>query len=361
LRKDGFLLIDEPTNHLDEEAKESIARYLAKKDGFILVSHDRALLDRSVDHLLVIEKSKIYLEDGNYSSWWNNKNMREKGERVRSVKLENEIGRLKEARNKNIKRAEKAEKSKNEVGKSGLRPDKGYIGHKAAKLMQRAKNNERKIISSIESKQSLLKDVYIDDPLSFKVLKGSKDPLLSLNNVDIYRGGLSVAKNISFEIDEGDVVALKGRNGSGKTSLILALIDKKIALKGNVYIAKDIAISYIPQNYSALEGNSTTLAKDLSLDSSLVNSLAIKMGFKRESLNKEISELSPGEARKLLLALSLATPANLFIWDEPFNFIDITTREQIEEAISLYRPTILFVDHDEKFEEKVATRFVVLD
>jgi lincosamide and streptogramin A transport system ATP-binding/permease protein len=58
LRKDGFLLIDEPTNHLDEEAKESIARYLAKKDGFILVSHDRALLDRSVDHLLVIEKAR---------------------------------------------------------------------------------------------------------------------------------------------------------------------------------------------------------------------------------------------------------------------------------------------------------------
>lgn len=123
LKENKYLLIDEPTNHLDSEGR--------KKD-FLLVSHDRAFLDACIDHVIAFEKEQIVIVKGNYSSYAENRKNREENQKAENRKLEKEISRLEEASKQTQNWSDKVEQSKNGTRNSGLRPDKGYIGHKAA-------------------------------------------------------------------------------------------------------------------------------------------------------------------------------------------------------------------------------------
>lgn len=143
-RDDPFLLIDEPTNHLDEHARAGIAAYLRSKSGFILVSHDRAFLDGCVDHILAINRTRIDLRQGNFSSWYENKQREDRQEIERNERLQADIRRLSAAARRTADWSEQAEKSKTGSRNSGLRPDRGYIGHKAAKMMKRSKAIEQR-------------------------------------------------------------------------------------------------------------------------------------------------------------------------------------------------------------------------
>lgn len=127
------MLIDEPTNHLDASARERVSAYLAKKKGFILVSHDRRFLDGCVDHILSINKTNIEVQSGNFSSWMENFQRQQAFEAAKNERLKKEIGRLKKAAKQSSTWSDKVEASK--VGAA----DKGYVGHKAAKMMKRAK------------------------------------------------------------------------------------------------------------------------------------------------------------------------------------------------------------------------------
>ena len=165
LKSEHFLLIDEPTNHLDMEARKLVADYLKSKSGFILVSHDRSFLDDCVDHILAINKTNIEIVQGNFSSWYTNKINQDNLEQSKNEKLKKEITRLEKASIEKKKWSDKLEKTKYNTRIAGLRPDRGYIGHKSAKLMKRAKVLETRSEKAILEKQSLLQNVESKDEL----------------------------------------------------------------------------------------------------------------------------------------------------------------------------------------------------
>ncbi|MDF2803674.1 MAG: ATPase component of transporter with duplicated ATPase domain [Anaerocolumna sp.] len=140
-KENNFLLIDEPTNHLDLEARENVRDYLKLKKGFILVSHDRWILDACIDHVLVINKTNISVEQGNFSTWWDNKKRQDEFELSENAKLKKDITRLSEAAKRAEGWSEQIEKSK--IGSHSA--DRGFIGHKAAKMMKRAKTIENRM------------------------------------------------------------------------------------------------------------------------------------------------------------------------------------------------------------------------
>lgn len=128
-----FLLIDEPTDHLDVEARELIASYLKRKKGFILVSHDRFFLDNCVDHILSLNKTDIQVQSGNFSSWMENFERQQDFEAARNENLQKEIRRLRQTAKQISAWSAQAETGKFGVQSSGLKADRGYVGHKAAK------------------------------------------------------------------------------------------------------------------------------------------------------------------------------------------------------------------------------------
>ena len=159
LKENSFLLIDEPTNHLDIAGRKILSGYLNKKHGFILVSHDRMFLDDCIDHILVINKANIQVQKGNFSSWWQNKEMQDSFEIAENEKHKKEITRLKDAAQATSAWADKVEKSKNGTTNSGNKIDKGYVGHKAAKMMKRSKTLENRRQNLITEKSKLLKNI----------------------------------------------------------------------------------------------------------------------------------------------------------------------------------------------------------
>ena len=125
MKESKFLLIDEPTNHLDAEGRETVAKYLSQKKGFILVSHDRAFLDKCADHIISINKTNIEIQKGNFSSWLLNKEQRDNFELTKNEKLKKDIKRLSQSAQRTAKWSDKVEKTKCGTKNSGLRPDRG--------------------------------------------------------------------------------------------------------------------------------------------------------------------------------------------------------------------------------------------
>lgn len=167
LGSNRFLLIDEPTNHLDPAAREAVGQYLSRKQGFILVSHDRALLDTCTDHILSINRSTIELQQGNFSSWWANRQAQDAFELAENAKLQKEIGRLSAAARQSAVWSDRVERSKIGTTNSGSKIDRGFVGHKAAKMMKRSKNLQARQQEAITEKSKLLHD--IERPESLKL------------------------------------------------------------------------------------------------------------------------------------------------------------------------------------------------
>lgn len=367
LKEHAFLLIDEPTNHLDVCAREKVADYLARKKGFILVSHDRDFIDRCADHVLVLNRQSIEVRKGNFSSWYADKSARDDLERRQNESLKKDIHKLKEAARQAARWSDKVEGSKIGTRVAGLKPDRGHIGHQAAKMMKRAKSLEHRKENAVREKESLLKDVETADSLKINVLDHHSRRLVSLQDITIdYRSGNAgncehsspLLTHFSLEVLKGERIALSGKNGCGKSSLIKLILGEDIPHTGEIHLAGGLKISYISQDTSRLNGTLSAFAEKQGLDDALFRTVLRKLGLERVQFEKRIEEYSEGQKKKVLLAVSLCEPAHLFLWDEPLNFIDIFSRIQLEELLLASRPTMLFVEHDRAFREKVATRVV---
>ena len=223
-KEEVFLLLDEPTNHLDQESKKIIQNYLTRKKCFILVSHDRDLLDHVVDHILSINRNNIEITKGNFSVWKENRDRKEQEELVRNEVLKKDIARLEVASKNTVGWADKIEKTKKGTRNSGLRPDRGYIGHQSAKMMKKAKAIENRYQKEIEEKSSLLQDMERKEALIMKPLDYTKNKLAMIYQLGIQYGERIVFKNISFDIEKGDRIAIVGKNGSGKSSILKLLL-----------------------------------------------------------------------------------------------------------------------------------------
>lgn len=360
LKESNFLLIDEPTNHLDMNARKLVSDYLNTKKGFILVSHDRGFLDNCIDHILSINKTDIEIQKGNFSSWWENKRKQDNFELSENEKLKKDINRLSNAAKRAGSWSGKVEKTKKGTRNSGLKPDKGYIGHKAAKIMKRSKSIENRQQAAIDEKSKLLKNIESSDSLKISQLVYHKNRITKLENVSIFYGDKTACKNVSFTIERGDRIAIIGKNGSGKSSILKLVCGEGMNYTGVFREESQLKISYVSQDISYLQGNLTDYASNNNIDESLFKAILRKLDFSREQFEKDMSSFSGGQKKKVLIARSLCEKAHLYVWDEPLNFIDIISRIQIEELILEYLPTLLFVEHDSEFCKNVATKIVEL-
>ncbi|TGE30986.1 Lsa family ABC-F type ribosomal protection protein [Desulfosporosinus sp. Sb-LF] len=358
LKENCFLLIDEPTNHLDMNARKLVSDYLKTKNGFILVSHDRAFLDNCIDHILSINKTNIDIQKGDFSSWWENKKRQDNFELAENEKLKKDIGRLSDSAKRTSNWSHEVEKTKYGTRNSGSKLDKGYVGHKAAKMMKSSKSIENRKQSAIDEKTKLLKNIEDCDSLKISPLTYHKNLLAELENVSIFLDEKIVCKDVGFTIERGNRIALKGKNGSGKSTIIKLICDENINYAGTFRKGSQLKISHVSQDTSHLQGNLTDYATNNEIDESLFKSTLRKLGFSRVQFEKDMSTFSGGQKKKVLIAKSLCEQAHLFIWDEPLNYIDVISRIQIEELLLEYQPTILFVEHDNTFNRNIATKFI---
>ena len=352
LNEGHFLLIDEPTNHLDTKARKSVAAYLKKIKSFILVSHDRRFIDDCVDHILSINRTNIEVQSGNFSSWMENFERQQEFELTQNERLQKDIGRLQQA----AKRTE-VWSFRVEASKIGA-PDKGYVGHKSAKMMKRSKCIEARQFQAIEQKSALLKNVETAETLKIQPLKYRSDLLASFSEVTVSYNEKEVCEPVTFDIQQGDRIVLGGKNGSGKSSLLKLLLGYSIEHTGTITLGSGLVLSYVPQDTSHLSGTLSGFARENNLDESLFKAVLRKMDIERIQFEKDMKDFSEGQKKKVLIAKSLCEQAHLYVWDEPLNFIDVYSRMQIEQLILQFAPTLLLVEHDIAFREAVATKVV---
>lgn len=370
-----FLLIDEPTDHLDQESKETVKQYLKEKKGFILVSHDRDLLDACVDHVLVLNRKTIEVQSGNFSSWWENKCRKDSFAKAENEKHLKEIASLKQAADRSSRWADK-----NESMKIGYDPvenhdhfigTRAYIGAKTKKMQSRVTQYKRRMERAVEEKKGLLQDVENPVPLKLNPLVFHKDRLVYCKDLAVrYKeDAKDVLKNFNFELAQGERVFLHGGNGCGKSTFIKVLLGNQKGMaygveeppfisQGEISVGSGLTISYISQDTRGLRGDIKEFCRKSGLEESLFFSLLRQLGLEREQFAKKTEEFSEGQKKKVLIAASLLSPAHVYIWDEPLNYVDVFSRMQLEELLLKYRPTMILVEHDVRFRERVATRVV---
>ncbi|MBR6486549.1 MAG: ABC-F family ATP-binding cassette domain-containing protein [Lachnospiraceae bacterium] len=371
-----FLLIDEPTNHLDEAARRIVREYLASKKGFILVSHDRDLLDAVCDHVLVLNRSSIEVQAGDFSSWQANKEKSDAFAQAENEKHLKEIGKLKAAADRSGRWAKKSENSK--IGFDPVKENdrsistRSYIGAKTKKMQARVKAYEKRLDREIGEKEGLLKDIEEISDLKLNPLRFHREVLIRAHDLSFcYKGAAPLFEGIGFQVRRGDRVVLSGANGCGKSSIISAILKKAGRepanagasvpdISGTLDVASGLIISYVSQDTSFLKGTLKDYCKLCKLNESLFLAVLRQMDVGREQFFKNMEDFSEGQKKKVLIAASLITPAHLYIWDEPLNYIDVFSRIQIEKLIRDFEPTMLIVEHDVRFREQVATDIVLI-
>lgn len=356
LRENAFLLIDEPTNHLDMRGRALVSAYLAQKKGYILVSHDRAFLDGCVDHILSINRADIQVCRGNFSVWWENKQRQDRFETEQNDRLKKEIRRLKTTAREKADWSDRVEATK--IGNGPC--DRGAIGHKAARMMKRSKAIETRQERAVEEKSRLLKNIDTAEDLKISQLAYHSPRLLYLKDVAVDYGDGPVCEPVSFTLERGDRVAVQGQNGAGKSSLLKLVCGEDIPHTGVFERGGGLIVSRVPQDVSGLTGSLPDYADAAGVDESLFLAVLRKLDFERSQFEKDMGALSAGQKKKAALARSLCEKAHLHVWDEPMNYIDLISRIQIETLLLEFRPTILFVEHDRAFCEKIATKTVEL-
>ncbi len=361
LKGNNFLLIDEPTNHLDSETRNNLVDYLKKKKGFIVVSHDREFLDKVVDHIISINNTNIDIQKGNFSSWQENKDRQDNFELTQNEKLLKDINRLEIASKNTANWSDKIEKSKYKTINSEASIDRGYVGHQSAKMMKKSKVMEKRIERFIEQKSNLLNNVDRKDSLKIIPLESKRNPLIIADDLQIKYNNKIIFNKVSFEIRNGDRIAITGKNGIGKSSILKLVIGDEIQYIGKLKVVNGLKVSYVSQSTEDLKGTLKEFATRNKIEESIFKAMLSKMGFSNLEFDKNIEKMSEGQKKKILIAKSISESANIYIWDEPLNYIDILTRIQIEEAILKYKPTLIFVEHDEAFIKNVATKIIHLD
>ena len=354
LREGRLPLIDEPTNHLDAHGRELVSAYLRRQRGFILVSHDRRFLDGCVDHILALNRADIQVQAGNYSSWKENFDRAQQFEEAKDERLRKDVRRLQKAARRTSVWSDRVEASKTGAY------DKGFVGHKSAKMMKRAKSLEARQEKALEEKQGLLQNREAMEALKLSPLTHHARRLVSCSELDLWYGDRKVCGPLRFAVEQGERAALEGRNGSGKSSLLKLLMGQEIRHGGELSLAPGLQVSYVPQDASFLRGSLGDFILERGIGESLFKAILRKLGFSREQFGRNLEDFSVGQKKKALIAASLCEQAHLYVWDEPLNFVDIDSRLQIEELLRNFAPTMIFVEHDRAFQEAVATKVISL-
>lgn len=340
LKEPSILLLDEPTNHLDMEKLEWLEKFLKEYKGTILmVSHDRYFLDKIATKTILLENGKEKIYFGNYSYFLKEDEKRTLAEFENYKNQQKMIKKMKES----IKTLRKfGELAKNEM------------------FFKRAKSIEKKLAKIEQLPQFDLEQKTL---LNFKLnidSRSGKDVVI-INNLNKNFESKNIFENANLQIHYGEKIALIGKNGTGKSTLLKIIMNEDCEYTGEIKIGQSVNIGYIPQEINLEDDNQTILnffeQFDNRNETEIRTSLA-KYMFRGNDVFKKVSSLSGGEKVRLILAKLLKQNINFLILDEPTNHIDIETRELLEEAIKEYSGTVLFVSHDRYFINNLAERIV---
>ena len=340
LKEPSILLLDEPTNHLDINALEWLENFLINYKGSILmVSHDRYFLDKVATKTILLEngKSKIYF--GNYSYFLEEDERRTLAEFENYKSQQKQIEKMKES----IKTLRKfGNLAKNEM------------------FFKRAKSIEKKL-----AKMEVLDKVVLEEKpinLQFKTENRSGKDVLRVELLNKSFDDKTIFNDISFDIFYGERVCLMGKNGSGKTTLIKMILDLDKDYTGTIKLGSSVNIGYIPQIIEFSE-NETILdffLKSFNGSETQARTYLAKYRFRQNDVFKKVSSLSGGEKVRIKLLELMQKDVNFLIFDEPTNYIDISTREVLEETLQNFNGTVLFISHDRYFINKLATRILTI-
>ncbi|QLL77207.1 ATP-binding cassette domain-containing protein [Ligilactobacillus saerimneri] len=353
-----FILLDEPTNHLDMATRHQIAAYLRrKKQGYIITSHDRAFLDEVVNHVLVIEAQNITLMQGNYSTYRQQKDRRDQFNQEKNDRIKQNIQRLRETARQKGQWASQAEGKKKKQAYDGRGDlDKGFLGAKAARIMKRATTMQRRITNEIEAQSGLLANIETVVPLTLNYQEPRAEQVLQARDLTVMTAeNNALFKPVTFTLNRGHQLALVGANGSGKTRLVHQIVTALAVGRptANLQFVSQLRYSYFQQLTQLPDQDLTTFAAAQGVARDTFFNLLRKLGFSREALTQKLQTLSAGQQRKVALALSLAQPANIYFWDEPFNYLDTYNQDQLVDLIKTVRPTMLLVEHDQRLLEQL--------
>ena len=186
------------------------------------------------------------------------------------------------------------------------------------------------------------------------------EKILEIQHLKKSYGQNEVLKDISLTVEKGEVISIIGSSGSGKSTLIKILLGLNHEYSGDVKLASNLKISYVPQDTSNLTGSLNEYIHKQGVDETLCKTILRKLDFARELFEIDMKNYSDGQKKKVLIAVSLSKPAHIFIWDEPLNYLDVISRIQIEEIIKEANPTLIFVEHDKRFVEDIANKIIRL-
>jgi lincosamide and streptogramin A transport system ATP-binding/permease protein len=355
LRKGIYPLLDEPTNHLDIQGRIALSNYLASKQGFLVVSHDRYFLDGCVDHIISINRSGVRVNQGNYSTWKQQSDLELEYEIRQNEKLKREIRQLKKAAQQRRDWSDSKEKTKLAAY------DRGFVGHKAAKQMKRALVIEERIQHNLEEKQQLLKNYEKERILKLQSPKKVPEQLLRIQDLTVKFRDKTIFEKFSLSVCKGERIAIIGGNGSGKTTLFNVICGTIDYHSGTIDLPGYLKLL---RTYQVPRWQSGFLREYLqaeNVDETRFRQILGVLNVEGDIFDRPLESYSQGQLKKVDLCLSFMSPAHLMLWDEPLNYIDILSREQIEQVVLDYSPTLLFIEHDKYFVDRIATDVVIMD
>lgn len=341
IQNPDLLLLDEPTNHLDIDTLEWFEQFLNSYKGTVIISsHDRYFLDKVVTKTVLIERGQTDVYNGNYSYYLNESERRALAEFDEYKNQQKQIDAMKETVRK-LK----------EWGERGDNP----------RFFKRALCIERKLekmelLDRPEAKKQL--------PLDFDIKNRSGKDVLVVKGLGIILGDRIIFDDANLYLKYGEKVCLMGKNGTGKSTLIKAIINGDNYLTGEIKLGSNVSVGYMPQEIKFENEKATVLdvARDFyeGTETHLRASLA-KFLFYGDNVFKKVEKLSGGEKVRLKLFCLMQKKANLLILDEPTNHIDIDTKEMLEEALAEYQGTLFFISHDRYFINKLAQRILNIE
>lgn len=353
----SLIIADEPTSNLDRESINILEEMLKKYNGAILlVSHDRNFLDNICNKIIEIDDGKLTYFKGGYSDYLNQKEEDTKVKKREYEKYIHERSRLesviaeKEVLRDRIHKAPKGMgKSEAKTIKMGDQRGKKNIENNIKSVEKRIEHLEVKILP--KEREKIIININEGAEVTAKNLIQIKDCTLSVGEKKLF-------DNITFNIKNGYKVAIIGKNGCGKTTLLNSIIANEV---DGINISKSVKIGYFDQNQNILEYKKTILEnvkEDSKWDESFIRINLSEFGFKNNSVNKKVEELSGGERVKVAICKIILSNNNLLILDEPTNYLDIKTIEALEEALINTNKTVIVVSHDIRFLSNVCNYII---
>lgn len=361
--RSDLILLDEPTANLDIKGIEKLKSALEKLDSFVLISHDRNLLDKLTNRTIEISDGKIYDFNGNYSQYmqWKEEDfLRRQREYENYVDEKKRLLQISEnqkqkatkmrAKPKNLSNSEIKQREYGAVGKS--------FGGKEKSFQRAAKHTEKRI-EQLQKKEKPLKNPIIrpnfnltDPPNNRFIIEGE--------GVNFSYGDRIIFKNANFKLNRNIRTALVGENGCGKTTLLKLIEEEydgiRIVPKAKLGIYRQ-SLDQIDEGKNLLENiNSVSIQED-----EVNRNVLIRMGFRRQDFHKSAAVLSGGEKIKLTFAMLFVSDVNVLLIDEPTNFLDIDSINAIENLFLDFEGTMLFVSHDRHFIDSLSDEIFIIE